>query len=260
MKPFIVTVMIFCGIYSASAQGMYWQSTTDGMGGKHTEECYAMPNMFKMVRSGETGKKGSVIIFRTDKQLMWMINPDEKTYSEMTFDDMQKMMEKNAEQMEAMKERMKNMPEEQRKMMEKMMGSSDQPLEVKKTEETKTVTGHTCTKVLVLRGDEEFMTLWVADDLKEFRPLMADWKSFSEHMSQMTARFGNGMLDVYKKIDGFPMETEVSIMGQTMTTTVTKVEEHSTPKSAFEVPEGFTKVKSPLEEASEKMEKEQPSH
>ncbi len=252
MKHFIVFVMILCGCASAAAQGMYWQSTTETASGKRTEESFAMPKMFKMVRTGETGN-GSDMIFRLDKQLLWTVKPEEKTYSEVTFADMEKMAGESAQRMEAMKKRMKEMPEEQRKMMEKMMGANDQPVEVKSTGESKSISGYPCKKFVVLRGKEQIMSLWITDQLKEFKPLMADWKNFSERMSAMTAQFAKGMSDIYKKINGFPMQTTLSIMGQTITTTVTKVEKHSTPASEFEIPAGYTKVKSEIEEAMEKM-------
>ena len=255
MKRFIVFAFMACCSASMFAQGMYWQSTTEAADGKHTEESFAMPKMFKIVRTGET-RNSSTIIFRLDKQLLWMLNPEEKTYSEMTFADMEKMANKGAERMAAMKERMKEMPEERRKMMEKMMGANDQPVEVKNTGESKTVSGYKCTKFLVLRGGEEMMSLWVTDGLKEFKPLMADWKSFSERMSAMTARFAKGMSDIYAKINGFPMQTTLSVMGQTMTTSVTKVEKRTVPSGEFEVPAGYKKVKSEMENAMEKMDKE----
>jgi hypothetical protein len=256
MKRFVAIVMVLCCYASTFAQGMYWQSTSEGMGGKHVTDNYAVPKMFKVVRTGETGE-GSVMIFRLDKELIWMLNPDEKTYSEMTFADMEKMANKGAEQMAAMKEQMKNMPEEQRKAMEKMMGGGDQEVTVKNTGETKTVNGRKCKKYIVFRGEEEFMTLWVSDEVKEFESLMGDWKSFSERMASLTARFAKGMSDVYKKINGFPMETKISMMGQTVTTTVTKIEKRSTPSSEFEVPSGYKKVKSAMEKGMHRQGKEE---
>jgi len=247
--------MIACCLTAAFSQGLYWQSTTDGMGGKNTEESFAIPKMMKVVRTG--GPRGnSVIIIRLDKELLWNVQPEEKTYSEITFAEIEKMANKSSERMAAMKEKMKEMPEEQRKMMEKMMGGGDEQVEVNETDETKTITGHTCKKFIVLKGKKEFMTLWVANDVKEFKPLMADWKNFSERLSAMTARFAKGMGDVYKKINGFPMETSVSMMGNKITTTVTKIEKRTTPANEFEIPAGYKKVKSEMEGAMEKMGKE----
>ncbi len=250
MKLFIVIAMMACSSSSAYTQGLYWLSTTDAGGNKNSEENFAVPKKFKMVRTGESNRS-SVMIFRLDRDLLWMLSPEEKSYSEMTFDDIEKMAVKTAAKMETLKEQMKGMPEEQRKMMEKMMGGNDQPVEVKKTAEIKTIAGYKCAKFLVHRGNEEVMSLWVTEELKEFKPLMADWKNFSERMSAISAQFAKGMADVYKNINGFPMETTMWILEQTITTTVTKVEKRPISPAEFEIPPGYTKVKNQLEKEME---------
>jgi hypothetical protein len=255
MKHFMIAALLLCSatFTFVQGQGLYWQSTTEGAAGKHTEESFAVSKMFKMVRTSGTND-GSIMIARLDKQLFWTLNPEKKTYTEMTFDDMEKMMSKGSAQMDKMKEKMKTMPEEQRKMMEKMMGvQNDQPVEVKKTGETKSVAGYKCTKFIALRGEEEVMTLWVTKDLTGFEPLMADWKEFSQRMSAMTARFSKGTSEMYKNIDGFPMETTIKIMNNTVTTTVTNVEKRSIPSAEFDIPAGYKKVKSEMKESMQKM-------
>ena len=253
MKKLTIAAMLLIGAAAAHAQGMYWESTSDGMGGKHVEQSYAMPKMFKMVRSGEA-TEGSVVIVRLDKKVIWMLHPGKKTYSEMTFDDVAAMAKKGSERMAAMKKKMSEMPEEQRKMMEKMTGGQmDQEVAVKKTGETKTLLGHSCSKLTVMRGESEFMTMWIAKDITEFKSLMGDWKEFSERMASMAGGFAKGMGEVYKQIDGFPLETTVSMMGKSMTMTVTKIEKRSTPAAEFDVPSGYEKVKSPMENAMQQM-------
>ena len=51
--------------------------------------------------------------------------------------------------------------------------------------------------------------------------------------------------DAFKKIDGFPIQTEMS---QGITNTVTKVEKRTASASEFEVPAGYKKVKSKMME------------
>ena len=48
------------------------------------------------------------------------------------------------------------------------------------------------------------------------------------------------MKEGMRAIDGFPMQME----SEWMSNTVTKVEQHTTPTGAFEIPAGFKKVKS----------------
>ena len=59
--------------------------------------------------------------------------------------------------------------------------------------------------------------------------------------------FSPSYADIYKKINGFPIQTTLSIMGQTINTTVTKVEKRSTPPGEFEIPAGYNKVKNEME-------------
>ncbi len=264
MKPLGVTLVALCIAASAFSQGLVWQSKTEGAVKERMTENFAMPKMFKTVRS-EDVKEGAIVIFRLDKELLWTLNPEKKTYSEMTFAEMEKLMSKAGGKMDAamakMEEQMKDMTPEQREMMQKMMGGkmpgagSSKPTQVKNTGERKTISGYACTKFVVTDDEKDFMTLWVTRDVRGFEPLMADWKEFSKRMGAMN-RFAKGAVDAYKNIEGFPIETTVSMMNTTVTTTVTKIERRSTPANEFQVPSGYTKVKSQLEDALEKMDDE----
>jgi GLPGLI family protein len=262
----VATLIAIIGLtVSAFAQGMYWQTKTEGTVGERGTDNYAMPKKFKMVRAGDN-TEGSVVIARLDKEAFWMLNPEKKTYSEMTFADMEKMMTKAGGKMDAkmaeMQEQLKNMPKEQREMVEKMMGgkmsagAADTPEKIRKTSDTKTISGYNCTKYVATRGDEEVMTMWVTRGVRGFEPLMEDWKEFAKRMSSLTSRFAKGISEAYKTIDGFPIQTTMKIMNNEVTTTVTKMEQRSTPASEFEIPSGYKKVKSQLEDAMKEMEKE----
>ncbi len=265
-KTGATVLTIFCVATSAFSQGMYWQSKTEGTVGERGSENFAMPKKFKMVRAGDN-TDGSVVIARLDKEVFWMLNPEKKTYSEMTFDEMENMMKKAGGKMDAamakMQEQLKDMPKEQREMVEKMMGGKmdaaaavDAPEQVRKTSETKTISGYNCTKYVASHGDKEIMTMWVTKGVRGFEPLMSDWKEFAKRMSAMTSQSAKGIADAYKTIDGFPIQTTMKVMNNEVITTVTKIEQRSTPAGEFEIPSGYKKVKSPLEDAMNQMDKE----
>jgi hypothetical protein len=86
---------------------------------------------------------------------------------------------------------------------------------------------------------------------------MADWKEFAKRMSAMSSRFAKGIADAYKTVDGFPIQTTMKVMNNEVVTTVTKIEQRSTPAGEFEIPTGYKKVKSPLEDAMKEMDKEE---
>jgi hypothetical protein len=252
----VVTILVALTT-SGFAQGLYWESTmTGGPIGTRNDQMWVVPKKMK----GVTKETGEAFIVRLDKELFITIDPKEKTYSEMTFDDMEKMMKKASSKMDAgmseMQKKLADMPEEQRKMVEKMMGSSmpakgaDAKVEVEKTGDTKTISGFKCTKYDVTQNGKEFMTLWVTKSVKEFESMRKDWEEFSARLTAMNPMAGKGIADAYKQIDGFPIQSTLA-MG--MTTTVTKIEEKTAPASEFEVPSGYTKVKSKMMEEMEDM-------
>ncbi len=269
MKRAAAVTLLLCWSALAVAQGLHWQQrTTGGPGGDRTSDSYAMPRKFKSVDAAD----GRVMIVRLDREVIWTIDTKKRTYQEMTFAQLEqmantmssKMKEPDPKMDEAraeMEREMANMPEEQRKMMEKMMGGkipgmgSSAPIEVEKTNETRTISGYNCKKYVMRRGDETFSTLWVTKDVREFAPLMADWREFSKRLASLQ-QLVKGMGEAYAKIDGFIVQTTMSIMGQEITTTTTRVERASPAASEFDVPSGYTKTASDLDKAMQQMDKE----
>lgn len=255
MKTKIVRIISIVSLTLTSmlcsyAQGLYWESMTKGpaMGENGmSSKNYYMPKMFKDVSDrGET-------IIRLDKKLLVSVNHKDKTYSEMTFDELESSMKKAGgqldERMKEMQEKLASMPEEQRKMVEKMMGdkmpgmNKEAKVEVTKSDETKTISGYACTKYLVTQDGKDFLTIWGTKEVKADEVMGKEMREFRERMSAMMPMNGKGMAEAMKQLDGFPIQTEV--MGR-ITITVTKIEKRSTPTSAFEVPEGYKKVKSTM--------------
>ncbi len=254
MKRSLLASLVLCFSFTTFGQGLYWQSKTTGTVGEFTSETFAVPKKMKVV---DKGGDGSITIIRLDREVVWSIDPAKREYSEMTFAEMEQAMAKAGRTMDVaiarLQEEMDNMPEEQRKMIEKMMGGkmpgmsaqSDAPIKVTNTGEKKTISGFSCTKYVVQQGDQTLTTLWVTNDVKGFKELAEDWKAFSKRMAALAQRFGKGMEEATKQIDGFPIQTEMG----SVVTTVTKIERRTTPASEFEVPSGYKKVKSKLEDA-----------
>jgi len=239
-------VLLFAG--SALAQGLYWESTTTMTGGPMGDKTtiaqnFAMPKMMKIVN----GPK--VMILRMDQEKMYDVNTGAKTYSEMTFAEIENYAKKAGDKMAAFREKIKNMPPDQQKKMEglaaMMGGSAEEKFEVNATGDTKTISGYPCTKYLLKKGGKDFTTLWVTKGVAGFDNIRKDWVEFGKRMAALTNMTGMG--DAYQKIDGFPMETDMNMMG-TITVVVTKIEKRSTPASEFDVPAGYTKTASPMME------------
>jgi hypothetical protein len=72
------------------------------------------------VEMGEN-ETDNVVIYRMDQRVFWILNTRDKTYVEMTEQDLKKMAVAMNEAMQKMQEAMKDLPPEQRAMMEEMM-------------------------------------------------------------------------------------------------------------------------------------------
>ena len=117
MTAALLVLVPLC-VYS---QGLYWESKTTAGRGEWTSKSYYMPKMFKIV-SGEGNEE---MLFRLDQEKVYRMNPSQKTYTEMTFDELENSAKSMQSKMDArkkeMEERLKQMPEAQRKQMERML-------------------------------------------------------------------------------------------------------------------------------------------
>ena len=225
-------------------QGMTWDSKITSNGHEMVTHTYYVPKKIKTV--GDTS--GDFTIIRIDQEKIYNVQTKDKTYSVMTFAELEQMGKQMNAQMEQVQKQMKDMPEEQRKMMEKMLGNkmpgaADAKIEVSNTGEKKTISGFSCTKFVVKRDGKEELTLWVTPDIKAFAAMRQDLTEQTKRMASMTPGGLKGIVEAMQKIEGFPIETE---MGTMMTSTVTKVEMKTVGASEFEVPAGYTKVDSKL--------------
>ncbi|MEF9426383.1 MAG: DUF3617 domain-containing protein, partial [Candidatus Mariimomonas ferrooxydans] len=85
--------------------------------------------------------ENNIVIFRSDKEVFWMINTADNSYTEMTKKDIKKIKGQMDEAMRMMQEQMKNMPPEQRAMMEQMMKGKTIPTQPEKTVFKKVASG-----------------------------------------------------------------------------------------------------------------------
>jgi hypothetical protein len=251
MDKRIVAVVsaLFVGVI-AYGQGLYWESGTSGgaLGDRViAAQNYYMPHMFKTA----TADMGGFVIVRLDKKMIYQVDANEKTYSEMTFEEweaeMKRMNEKMNAQMDELKKKMEGMPEEQRKMMEAMMGdktagdkSKDGKIDVTKTAESRKIAGYGCTKYSVAKDGKETIALWATKDLKGYDAMRKDMEEFTSRMGTSDFQGMKSYAQAITKVDGFPMEAD---MQGGIKMQVTKVERQNLPANEFEVPSGYTKVK-----------------
>jgi hypothetical protein len=239
IRAALIIALLAVFAVGAGAQGLYWESivSSDKMQQKEVMKTWYMPKMLKI----ETGESGDYAILRLDQEKMYMVRTKNKTFSVMTFADLEKGVKQANEQMEKMREQMKDMPAEQRAAMEKMMGpkgSKEAKASVKKTGESRTVGGYACTRYKIMKGTDEFADLWVTRAIKGFDAMRGDLQAYSKRMAALNPGMGEDLGKAMEGIDGFPMESVA--MG--MKTSVTKVEPKSTPVADFNPPTGYKQV------------------
>jgi hypothetical protein len=192
------------------------------------------------IRLDVQGEKGNnTVIYRGDKQTFWMVNDKDKTYTEMT----KEQMDAAAAKMEAA---MQNMPPALRKMMESKMGgaSVDKPKYVKKA------TGEKVGKWTATRYEAEdkkgVRKIWTVPsrtiDITESD--LAAMKQFSKFFE----KFGQNKSDFFKfdRTDlgfaGMPVKTVMMESGKVKSSSELKeATRKDFPPSTFEVPAGYKK-------------------
>ncbi len=205
---------------------LYWESEQVSQGvpgppqGPRVVKHYITPKAYRV----EPGN-GKIMIMDLEKKLVFQIDPDTKTYSVTNFDEIggsKKMPKMNAEQ---------------RKMMASMMGD----MQISPTNETKTINGFKCKKYLVtlMMMNSEY---WLSKDVKGFDEL----KSMGEKMSKAFENNPMGkqmnIAAMMDKMDGFPVQTVMQVMGGTITNTLVKVEQKSLSGDLFKIPSGYTQT------------------
>lgn len=169
----------------------------------------------------ETGDTVTIMDFQ--KGSMYILNPEEKTYTEMIPQDMPQDMDK--EQQEFMK-----------KMAEGMMENA----KITPTNENKRISGYKCRKyVMSMMGvDNEY---WLSKDVEGYK----EFKKISENMAKGFEKNpmlkGMNVMGMMKELDGFPVQTVNRMpFGGSIMTTLKRIERKALNKNLFEIPEGYT--------------------
>ena len=203
------------------------------------------------------GGEKRTMIFRSDKDLFWIVDESAKTYREITREDMRRVVKLVNNAMELMKEKMASMPPEQRKMMEKMMGNQLAALDGEK----KGAKGITYEKIgnggkvggwstVKYEGSIDgalVSEVWTAAG-SAVNVGMSEMKTLEKMMSffrEFTGKFGGDSLVALGPegaLEGVPVKiVSYSNGAPAGTYLVTSIEQKKLPASEFEVPAGYTK-------------------
>lgn len=180
---------------------------------------------------------GSEVVLRLDQKKMYLIHSKQKTYSEMTFDEMQKMAS-------AASSAMNNLPPEAAAQMQKMMGGmGGGQVTVTHVGAGEVIAGYPTEKYHVVIGAIMEGDIWAAPGLSLPAVFYDAMKAATPSTPMLDMK---KLYEEYKKIKGVPLKSvsNTKMMGQSMTSTtlVTAVDKSRIPASTFEVPAGFKLV------------------
>jgi hypothetical protein len=225
---------------------------------KQKSTMYVEAGKIRMEMESERGK--TVIIFDGDKQVLWMIQPDQGSYMEFTAETVARMNPSANPQMEQamkqMQDRMASMTPEQRAMMEQAMkgrggmggamgGGAAPTITFQAKGGSDKVGSFTCSKYDQLSNGKRVAELCAAPfdeihltaaDLKSFR----DMAKFMEPLRRMNPHGMSAMPT--EQIHGFPVRTVVYDGDKPISEdTVLSVEQKSVDANMFTLPSGLTK-------------------
>jgi hypothetical protein len=207
------------------------ETASGGRGGDRTTTVttYMSGSVFK-----RSSSDGTDSIIRLDEGKMITVDNNKKTYSEVTFQELQAMMDQAGAVAQ-------NLPPEAAAAMQKMMGGANTSVSVTKAGAGEPIAGYATEKYLVT--GPMTMEIWAAPDLK-VPPQFYDAIKVRMPRNPM---FDMGKLyDEMKKIGGYPMKQTTSLTMMNVvsksTTVVTAVEKAPIPKMTFDVPAGYKKV------------------
>ncbi len=221
-------------------------------------------NKMRIESNKAAGRKESLMIYDGDQQKMLIVDPDKKTYSEITpqaihalTDRMQKQMEEakakmTPEQRKQFDEMMSKMSPEQR---QQMMGKAAAQPPAKEKEQLKwertgtrqTVAGYNCEGFREIKDgkvDAEGCYIpWSAGAITKAD--LAPFKKMEEFMGQSGTKAPDRRLSSFARLEegpGFPVEWRPADSDSKAKQTVTSIKRGTVSSDKFQAPAGYTKT------------------
>jgi hypothetical protein len=230
------------------------QKTTSGTDAPQVNQVQIDSTRMRAESTGLAGRK-RIVMFDGTKQVLTFVDPDKKTYSEMTKAEVESMAAQVAPAMAQMQEALKSLPPEQRAQLEAAMKARGGALPgaaaaktVYKKVGTDKVGKWTCDKYEGYNGDRKTVDIctvdpkalgFTASDLDVSRQMAAFFKKFMPQMADQGFKVGTVAEQGFA---GVPVRQTFTIAGRQVTTEITDVSRQAFPDSVFQVPAGYQKT------------------
>lgn len=197
-------------------------------------------------------------IFRGDRDLMWVIDHEDKTYAEMDQAMVENVGSQVGQALTKVQEELAKLPADQRAWIEQSMkgitgdvSAALPKITLEKTSETKTIGGFPCTKYE--RREDGALTelVWVApheatgiepSDTAVFKEMVSMVESLLGTLGPNAMQLVESELSVVTKLDGWPILVQDLSGGKVVDETqVQSIRHEDVPDSTFEIPAGYTK-------------------
>ncbi len=201
---------------------LYWEAeqVTKGVLGQSDETKNVKNYLTSNATRTDIGDKVTIVDF--DTMTTYQLNTKDKTYIKVTF-VMPKMEGEQAQVYQDIM--MKDM------MIKKMV------MHVTSTNETKKIAGYRCRKYNVTYMFN--CQYWVSKDVKEYNELKAIYNKIAKIFQENPLMKRMNILGMMDKLDGFPVQAVMNMMGGTITTTLKNIKKKSLSKNLFKVPKGY---------------------
>jgi hypothetical protein len=164
-------------------------------------------------------------IVRLDKKKIYMLNHDTQSYSEASLPiDLTQALDPQAQQ---------------------MMQSLKTSVTVTDTGETQKIGKWNCNKYKVTINISMMMSMTMDMDWWVSKDVEADLiKLYQKHYGEVLVAnpMMGDLVEEIKKIKGFPIKTEFSMMGMSMTDEVVSIEKEKAPQGTYDVPADYKKT------------------
>jgi hypothetical protein len=259
VKAFARTALVFlvafpftAGLAAAADGVLIVQKHTSG-GATNTNEIQIERTRMRAETGG--GDRAQVVVFDATAQVVRMINPARKTYTELTKADIDRLGGQVAGARAQMQDQMKNLPPEQRERIEAMMrGRGVAGAALAKTEYRKSGTDKvgkwTCDKYDGYRGDQKVSELCTVNPAV-LGLTAADFdisKQAAKFFQQLAPQNADQMFSIGGADQGFsgiPVRSIVTVGQNQITTEVTDVSRKTFADGSYAVPAGFQKQEFP---------------
>lgn len=237
--------VFFAPALAQAADGILITQRVTSTGPALTIRMQLEPARMRTEVAGPNGEVANITIFDGNKQVLFVVNPAQKTYMEMTKADIERLSAQLQAVMAQMKSQLDKLPPAQRAQMEALMKGGGTP-QLTRTGSDK-VGKWTCNKHdMTLDGQKIGETCSVDPSVLGFTAadfaVMRQISTFYASMApQVAGRLpGVSGLDPTGSAD-FPVRTVMMLPGQTTTTEVVEAVRQTFPDSLFVVPAGFAK-------------------